>query len=131
MLDASTLRSIAAARIQDADVLFANSRWDGAGYICGYAVELALKARIVDTLKWSGFPQTKKEFENLSSFKTHNLDVLLALSGKEQDLKQMLFADWSIVAVWNPEARYQAVGTLAAPDVQSFLESAKRVIAAL
>jgi hypothetical protein len=131
MLDAATLRSISAARIQDADVLFANSRWDGAGYICGYAVELTLKARIVDTLKWAGFPQTKKEFENLSSFKTHNLDVLLALSGKEQDLKQALFADWSIVAVWNPEARYQAVGSLTAQDVQAFLESAKRIIAAL
>ena len=131
MLDAPTLRSISAARIRDADVLFSNSRWDGAGYICGYAVELALKARIVETLRWSGFPQTKKEFENLHSFKTHNLDVLLALSGKEQDLKLTLFADWSIVAVWNPEARYQAIGAQKPQDVQAFLQSAKRVIAAL
>lgn len=131
MLSATTIRSIVAAKIDDADVLFKNSRWDGAGYICGYAVELALKARIVETLNWNGYPQTRKEFENLASFKTHNLDVLLALSGREPEIKKVHFADWSNVAVWNPEARYQAIGVVTKADVQDFLDSAKRIIAAL
>lgn len=104
-------------------MLFNNGRFDGAGYICGYAVELALKARICDTLNWSGFPETRKEFENLQSFKTHNLDVLLSLSGREQMIKQTYLADWSIVGVWNPEARYHTIGQVSAVDAQSFLAS--------
>ena len=40
------LHAIAAARLNDAKVLLENERTDGAGYICGYAIELALKARI-------------------------------------------------------------------------------------
>lgn len=123
MLPPATLRNIAQARLQDANVLFNNGRFDGAGYICGYAVELALKARICDTLNWSGFPETRKEFENLQSFKTHNLDVLLSLSGREQIIKQTHLADWSIVGVWNPEARYHTIGQISATDAQSFLAS--------
>lgn len=128
MLSSSTLRAIAQARLHDAEILFANGCFDGAGYICGYAVELALKARIGDTLNWSGYPETKKEFENLQSFKTHNLDVLLALSGKEQQLKQSHFAEWSIVCAWNPEARYHAVGQVSPADAQSFLASTKTLL---
>jgi hypothetical protein len=131
MHSSATLRSIASARIQDAETLFASGRSDGASYICGYAVELTLKARICDTLNWSGFPETPSEFKNLLSFKTHNLDVLLALSGKEPDIKSNNFSDWSIVSSWNPEARYQAVGNASPADVSAFIESAKRLLAAI
>lgn len=123
MLTAATLRSIAQARLEDATVLLNNGRLDGAGYICGYAVELALKARICDTLSWAGFPENRKEFENLQSFRTHNLDVLLTLSGREQMIKQAYFADWSIVCVWNPEARYHTIGQVSPAEAQAFLAS--------
>jgi len=131
MLASSTLRLIAQVRVIDAEVLFTNARYDGAGYICGYALELTLKARIADTLNWTGYPETKREFENLTSFKTHNLDVLLALSGRESEIKLNYFADWSMAAAWNPEARYQAVGAVSAHNCQSFIESAKRLISIL
>jgi HEPN domain-containing protein len=123
MLTAVTLRNIAQARLEDARILLNNGRLDGAGYICGYAVELALKARICDTLNWSGFPENRREFENLQSFRTHNLDVLLTLSGREQMIKQAHFADWSIVCVWNPEARYHTIGQVSLADAQTFLAS--------
>jgi len=67
--------------------LFINDRIDGAGYVCGYAVEIALKARICRTLNWPAFPEKRNEFENLGSFRTHKLDVLRALSGQEQRIK--------------------------------------------
>ena len=95
----------------------------GAGYICGYAVELTLKARICDTLNWPGFPQTAKEFANYTSFKTHNLDVLLSLSGREQIIKQSHLVDWSFVRQWNPEDRYRIAGGISAQDAQQFLAS--------
>ena len=123
MLSATDLRAIAAARLDDAQILLANGRYDGAGYICGYAIELSLKARICDTLNWGGYPMTRKEFENLQTFKTHNLDVLLLLSGREHAIKQTHFADWSIVGAWNPEARYTAVGSASQADAHAFVQS--------
>ena len=131
MLASVTLRSVAAARLADAEVLLANSRFDGAGYICGYAVELALKARVCDVLNWQGYPENRSEFANLLSFKTHNLDVLLALAGRENHIKQQNFADWSIVAAWNPEARYQAIGGVSPADALAFVRATKNLIAVI
>ena len=110
MISIADLRAIAMARLEDAKVLSLNGRADGAAYVCGYAIELALKARICTTLSWSGFPETRSEFENFASFKTHKLDVLLALSGQEQRIKTDHFDDWSPIAKWDPEARYKTIG---------------------
>jgi hypothetical protein len=93
MLTPVELRTIARERLQDAHILCSNGRYDGAGYICGYAVELALKARICETLNWLGFPQTAKEFTNYTSFKTHSFVVLLSLSGREQII--VIASEWS------------------------------------
>lgn len=110
MISIVDLRAIADARLKDAYVLYENERTDGAGYICGYAIELALKARICSTLNWLGFPETRAEFEPFRSFKTHKLDVLLALSGQEQRVKTDHFKEWSSVANWDPEVRYRTLG---------------------
>src|SRR5437763_7271055 len=110
VISVEDLHGIAAARLEDARVLLENERFDGAAYLCGYAVELALKARICVTLNWQGFPETRAEFENYSSFKTHKLDVLLRLSGQESRIKTEHLSDWSAIVTWDPEARYKAVG---------------------
>ena len=87
MISIAELRKIVSARLRDAEVLHQGGRFDGAVYLCGYAVELALKARICKTLKWSGFPSTNSEFQGLQSFKTHRLDLLLSLFGQEAKIK--------------------------------------------
>lgn len=86
-------------------------RYDGSIYLCGYAVELALKYRICKTLAWQGYPGTSGEFKAYQTFRTHDLDVLLHLSGREARIKKQLFAEWSAVAAWDPEARYKLIGT--------------------
>ena len=111
MIAVADLDRLAEARLEDAKLLLASSRYDGAVYMCGYAVEIALKARICRTLGWHEFPLTKKEFEGLSTFKTHDLDMLLRLSGQEANIKENHFVDWNAVAVWNPEARYKPIGS--------------------
>jgi hypothetical protein len=58
-----------------------------------------------------GFPESTSEFTTLQSFKTHNLEVLLKLSGTESKIKTKFLADWSIVSRWNPESRYRKIGT--------------------
>lgn len=131
MISIDDLLAIAETRLEDANVLLTNDRLDGAAYLCGYAVELALKARICRTLNWAGFPEKRSEFENLASFKTHKLDVLLSLSGQEQRIKTDNFSEWSAVATWDPEARYRAVGQADAVQVALMLVSAETLLKVL
>ena len=117
MLLRSDLKRIADARLADADALFVAGRFDGAAYLCGYVIEMILKLRICRTLKWDGFPERRSEFEGLSSFKTHDLDNLLHLSGIETKIKQSYFSEWSTVKTWNPESRYSRVTVLTKSEV--------------
>jgi HEPN domain len=104
------LRAIGRARLRDAQVLLGAKRYDGAAYLCGYAVELTLKARMCRTLKWSGFPATANEFKGLQSMKTHDLNLLLRLSGIESRVEAMHLTEWSAVMDWSPEWRYRTRG---------------------
>lgn len=131
MLDVTELKKIAGARIEDGEVLFNSSRYDGAIYLCGYAVEIALKARICETLHWTGYPSSKSEFKNYQSFKTHNLDILLNLSGVEQEIKTRCLNEWSAVAEWDPEIRYKPIGSANHKDVELMIKSAKVLLEAL
>src|SRR5579871_2363921 len=109
MISRSDLRQIARERLKEARVLLRAGRYDGAVYLGGYAVECALKERICRTLKWPGFPQTRNEFQNYQSLKTHDLDVLLSFSGVEARIRTNYLAEWSAVADWDPEARYNPI----------------------
>lgn len=131
MVSIGDLRRIARGRLKDAEVLLSGGRFDGAVYLCGYAVEVALKARICCTLKWCGYPSTKKEFEGYHSFRTHDLDILLHLSGAEAKVKIGYLAKWSVVATWDPNVRYRPIGSASAPDATDMLNSAKELIGAL
>ena len=124
MLTRTELRKIARARLRDAEILFSSKRYDGAVYLCGYAVEVALKARICRTLRWAGFPSTGREFQPFQSFRTHSLDVLLRLSGVESKIKADFLSQWSAVAVWAPETRYKPIGSAAGEDAKLMIESA-------
>jgi hypothetical protein len=109
MILRTELRKLVRARLKDAEVLCANRRYAGAVYLCGYAVELALKERICKTLGWQGFPETRQEIQGYRSFMVHDLDVLLHLSGVEQRIETQHLADWSLVAKWDPQLRYQPI----------------------
>ena len=130
-LATSELIAIAQARLDDARILIQAGRYDGALYLCGYAVELSLKARICRTLDWLGYPATKREFDGYQSFKTHDLDILLRLSGRESYVKMNHLADWSAVAQWSPEARYQPVGTISPADAQTMITAAAALLSTL
>ena len=131
MIPRLELRRLAFARLKDARALYAAGRYDAALYLCGYAVELALKARICRTMRWEGFPQTRKQFEHYGSFRIHNLHVLLRLSGMEERIRTRHHGDWVQVSEWDPTSRYAAEGT-ARPDVaKSILTSARQIVRAL
>ena len=111
MISHNELRQIAEARLSDCEILYRNQRYDAAVYLCGYAIELALKGRICQTLKWEGFPTDGSEFKSYQSFKTHNLVALLHLSGLEPEISTQYLTEWSDVSEWDPESRYKSIGT--------------------
>lgn len=110
MLTVKERREIARERIKDAEAWFGAERYEGAMYICGYAVEIALKARICKTLRWPDFPQTDSEFggqnRKYSPFKTHLLNLLLSYSGREGKVRNRFTAQWSLLDSWDPQSRY-------------------------
>lgn len=118
------IENIVRARVEDAKALYEASRYDGSVYLCGYAIELGLKARICKTLQWDSYPTNDK----YKTFKTHDLDVLLHLSGCEYIIKSCNFADWSVVARWNPEARYDLIGRTQSADAKDMLESTEKLL---
>lgn len=118
------IEKIVQARIEDAEILYSASRFDGSVYLCGYAIELGLKARICRTLQWDQYPISRE----YNTFKTHDLDVLLHLTGLEDKVKLKYMAAWSIVAQWNPEARYNPIGNVKDSDAKDMLESTKELL---
>jgi hypothetical protein len=121
------LRQIAKARLRDAEALCQANRFDGGLYLCGYAVETALKARICRTLKWSHWP-SKGPYNN---FHTHDFDVLLRLSGVETKIRARYLIHWSIVAGWDPESRYAPIGNVGKGDLMVMIASAEILMKAL
>jgi len=131
MLSRADLIKISNARLKDAEALLRCHRYDGAVYLCGYALELRLKARICRVLHWTDYPSTRSEFQDYLSFKTHDLDVLLRLAGTEGRIKAKHMAEWSTAAVWDPEVRYKPVGSATKQGAEDMIKAVKKLSKAL
>ena len=76
MISHEQLKEIARRRLKDAKILYREKSYTGALYLCGYAIELALKAiicRNLDTMtiaSVSHIPSTLKEFKSIEKLKT-------------------------------------------------------------
>jgi HEPN domain-containing protein len=92
-------------RLKEAKLLLDQKDWDGAYYLAGYAVEFALKIRIIAQLmKSDSFPD-KKLAEN---FYKHELTLLrkLAELDDEMDRDAAVSPLWDIVKDWSEQTRY-------------------------
>lgn len=121
MVAKEDLKKLARERLKDAESLFHAGRYDGAVYVCGYAVELALKHRICKTLKWDDYPASNK----LNNFKTHDLDLLLLLSGVKERIKTNFLSEWSAVSGWSSELRYRPIGSVTKNKTRLMIEATK------
>ncbi|MBU0667841.1 HEPN domain-containing protein [Patescibacteria group bacterium] len=110
--------------LRDAEILFDNKRYDGAVYICGYALELGLKNCICKRLNWSEYPISQK----YKSFRTHDFDVLLNLTGKGGKIKTQFFAEWAVSLTWKPENRYYKARIIKKGDAQLMITSVKKLL---
>ncbi|MFF0489344.1 HEPN domain-containing protein [Nocardia sp. NPDC004068] len=99
---------MAKRRLREAEALIAAGEWSGAYYLAGYAVECALKACILKSIKKFHMPN-----KELSKSWTHDLTTLL----KEANLvtaqqikagKDSRFGrNWAVVKDWTEASRYE------------------------
>ncbi len=104
MIAVIALRSTARGYLRAAKLLRTRRSYDASVYLCGYAVEIALKARICKVLKWAtGFPETNAEFQDKGTLlKTHNLKVLLEYTAIQDQVQLNLLNEWSLLVKWSP-----------------------------
>ncbi len=103
---------LAEQRLVEAKALLDLEKWDGAYYLAGYAVELALKACIIKTLMVTdAFP--KGDFSK--DCYTHSIVTLVKQAKLDDALKLAQDADpefqsnWVIAKDWNEEKRYHRI----------------------
>jgi len=104
---------LADLRSEEARILLAKGKQQGAYYLAGYAVECALKACIAKKTKRFEFPAKAEYIRRLY---THELDKLLSLAGldaqleKDMDANKAFKENWSTVKDWTEESRYRTSG---------------------
>jgi len=120
------LKKLAKTRLLEAKALFDKGLYDGACYLAGYVIELALKARVCRILDMTDYPESG-DMSRL--FKTHKYDDLVKLSGLERKfeeakkLNSVLFTNWSLVTVRSEEFRYRPVGTNSKKRAQEIINA--------
>lgn len=108
-MNKTELESLSDIRLNEAKCLLANGFYHGAYYLCGYAVECALKACISKSFLLHEFPDKKIVNESY----THNLETLLKLANLQQKLQQQattspdLEINWAVIKGWSEQFRYE------------------------
>jgi hypothetical protein len=113
------LQKMAEERVADAAALLNAERFQAAYYLCGYAIECALKACIARKVREFDFPDRKVVNDSY----VHNLAKLLKVADidgllQEEEGRNRLFAkNWGIVKDWSETSRYDASITPAQASV--------------
>lgn len=108
-MDRGRLLELSRIRLQEAQILLHAGRWDGAYYLCGYAVECALKACIAKRVRRYDFPDRDLATQSYS----HNLSQLVRVAGLELLLNAEVASNpafavnWLIVKGWSERSRYE------------------------
>ena len=99
---------LAEIRVEDARVLLDAHQYSGAYYVCGYAVECALKACISKQTLEHDFPSLNKVRQSY----THDFGKLIVRAelGDELDNQRVTHSEfnkyWEILEGWPEHARY-------------------------
>lgn len=115
------LRALAQLRLREAEALLAAGLYDGCVYLCGYVVELGLKAVICATLRVSDYPDEPM-------FRTHDFEKLKLLAGLREQItaaNPALLKNWSVATQWKSEWRYEPAGTYAEARAKEIIEAIK------
>lgn len=117
------LKRLARLRLSEAEALHGAGFYDGAAYLAGYAIEMALKARICRVLGVADYPLAGPL---KPAYAVHDLAQLVLLAGLKQRLDAAapaLSLKWSAARPWNPDRRYTSVGTCSAQESLGLLDA--------
>lgn len=110
MPERSDLQKLSAIRLREAEVLFEAGLYDGCFCLCGYVVELALKACVCKHLGIEDYPEGEPNLKGL--FRTHDFRSLELIAGLRSSIsakRQTSFtfdANWTVATSWKSEDRY-------------------------
>lgn len=96
-MTASEVQALSELRLEEAKALLFTDHFDGCVYLCGYVIELALKAVICKNLKVEEFPREPY-------FETHDFERLLlraGFSGEPDPLPGPVRNNMNLVTTWN------------------------------
>src|SRR5690242_2427089 len=102
-MNRNDLRRLARIRLKEARALLTAGCYDGAYYLCGYAVECGLKARIAKATRRSEFP----DLEKVKASYTHDLSALVKQAGLKAALEADAASDldfglyWAVAKDWS------------------------------
>src|SRR3990167_8396166 len=119
-MNRSSLKRLSKLRIKEAKILLNNRCFSGAYYICGYAVECALKACIARKTRRGDFPLDRQSLDNIY---THKLEKLIKGAGLEIELDNKIKTDslfaayWGVAKDWSEDARYEQYSQKEAEDL--------------
>jgi hypothetical protein len=130
LVPTAELRRIATTRLGDARILLKNNRFDGAGYLCGYAVEVALKLQVCLFRRWEGQPENERENLSFQILRTHDLNSLLQLTNinVQRQIKGRHIAEWAIIRNWHPGARYHPIGSVTRGGAEGLLQATELLL---
>ena len=110
-MNRAELQQLSFERIEDARCLLAASRWSGAYYLTGYALECALKSCVLAYVERTGIIFEDKKFAEKCW--THDLETLV----KQADLvterglaitaNAQLGTNWLVAKDWSESTRYR------------------------
>jgi hypothetical protein len=113
-------QQLADTRLEEAKILLDAGKWDGAYYLAGYAVEIAIKACIIKILMATdAFPE--KRFSERCY--VHDLVELRLLAGLKTAFDAVaagdpvLLRNWAEVEEWSEQKRYHRVAEAEARDL--------------
>jgi HEPN domain-containing protein len=121
-MDRNDFADLALTRLKEAKILLDNQSWDGAYYLCGYAVECGLKACIAKKTKEHEFPPPRA---TIAKYYTHDLDVLMKAAGLDLQLNRDMANDqdlrfnWKLAVTWEEISRYEKHSDKEALDLYS------------
>lgn len=121
MLNRKTLKELSKIRLIEAKTLLDNNYYNGAYYLSGYIIELAIKACIAKKTSKYEFP----DLETVRNSYTHDLKQLLKTASLwvqfDSDIKinSGLQINWSIVKDWSESSRYEKHTKQEAEDILS------------
>jgi HEPN domain len=131
-LNRQDLQLLAHTRLREAKALLDAGEFSGAYYICGYAIECALKACIAKRTDQHDFPDKLRVEQSY----THDLsNKLLAAAGLQQELEDKLKADapfankWLVVKDWTEGSRYELHDQKKAVDFYTAVADTNGVLA--